>query len=189
MHIQSTRRICSKGVRRHPCTTLNNDEDMHSGVTQMYNPHSTTKWFTEICKSQCFLHFTISFIVIWTKASIAEFVQQFLNLLGDKQNATAIKTHTDATIMLPSCLKLQHSAMQSPKQYFMIHCVECFHANDPSAGSPTETLLRLLLPLNDKVHEIWHGIIQHTEHCYNPNDSPDHSIGRSDGRCVQRAGT
>ena len=25
------------------------------------------------------------------------------------------------------------------------------HANDPSAGSPTETLLRLLLPLNDKV--------------------------------------
>ena len=25
------------------------------------------------------------------------------------------------------------------------------HANDPSAGSPTETLLRLLLPLNDQV--------------------------------------
>ena len=26
------------------------------------------------------------------------------------------------------------------------------HANDPSAGSPTETLLRLLLPLSDKVY-------------------------------------
>jgi len=26
-----------------------------------------------------------------------------------------------------------------------------FPVNDPSAGSPTETLLRLLLPLNDKV--------------------------------------
>ena len=25
-------------------------------------------------------------------------------------------------------------------------------ANDPSAGSPTETLLRLLLPLSDKVY-------------------------------------
>ena len=25
------------------------------------------------------------------------------------------------------------------------------HVNDPSAGSPTETLLRLLLPLNDQV--------------------------------------
>ena len=26
--------------------------------------------------------------------------------------------------------------------------------NDPSAGSPTETLLRLLLPLNDKVQQL-----------------------------------
>ncbi|KGK34301.1 hypothetical protein JL09_g6552 [Pichia kudriavzevii] len=25
------------------------------------------------------------------------------------------------------------------------------HSNDPSAGSPTETLLRLLRPLNDQV--------------------------------------
>ena len=29
---------------------------------------------------------------------------------------------------------------------------KCDRANDPSAGSPTETLLRLLLPLSDKVH-------------------------------------
>ena len=27
-----------------------------------------------------------------------------------------------------------------------------YRANDPSAGSPTETLLRLLLPLSDKVY-------------------------------------
>jgi hypothetical protein len=27
----------------------------------------------------------------------------------------------------------------------------CGHSNDPSAGSPTETLLRLLLPLDDQV--------------------------------------
>ena len=33
-------------------------------------------------------------------------------------------------------------------------CTKCVDAacNDPSAGSPTETLLRLLLPLSDKVH-------------------------------------
>ena len=31
-------------------------------------------------------------------------------------------------------------------------CVVSTCANDPSAGSPTETLLRLLLPLSDKVH-------------------------------------
>ena len=34
-------------------------------------------------------------------------------------------------------------------------CIETlqisWHSNDPSAGSPTETLLRLLLPLNDQV--------------------------------------
>ena len=33
-------------------------------------------------------------------------------------------------------------------------------ANDPSAGSPTETLLRLLLPLSDKVHQTFHCNIQ-----------------------------
>ena len=35
-------------------------------------------------------------------------------------------------------------------------CERTFCANDPSAGSPTETLLRLLLPLDDKVCEIFH---------------------------------
>ncbi|EOD13240.1 hypothetical protein EMIHUDRAFT_76581, partial [Emiliania huxleyi CCMP1516] len=56
--------------------------------------------------------------------------------------------------------------------------------NDPSAGSPTETLLRLLLPLNDKVRTASRGLRRRS-----PGASPDHSIGRSDGRCVQRAGT
>ncbi|KAH0439015.1 hypothetical protein IEQ34_025977 [Dendrobium chrysotoxum] len=62
--------------------------------------------------------------------------------------------------------------------------------NDPSAGSPTETLLRLLLPLNDR----FNGLLAESRaanrpHHSDPNTSPDHSIGRSDGRCVQRAGT
>ena len=39
---------------------------------------------------------------------------------------------------------------------FHVHSRFCFvwgmHVNDPSAGSPTETLLRLLLPLSDKVY-------------------------------------
>ena len=30
-------------------------------------------------------------------------------------------------------------------------CLNWIRVNDPSAGSPTETLLRLLLPLSDKV--------------------------------------
>ncbi|KAI3480451.1 hypothetical protein L1887_57406 [Cichorium endivia] len=59
------------------------------------------------------------------------------------------------------------------------------------AGSPTETLLRLLLPLNDKVQ--WNSRDvrrrRNRPRRRDPNTSPDHSIGRSDGRCVQRAGT
>ena len=38
---------------------------------------------------------------------------------------------------------------------FMVSVVKhiTMRANDPSAGSPTETLLRLLLPLSDAVHK------------------------------------
>ena len=57
------------------------------------------------------------------------------------------------------------------------------NSNDPSAGSPTDTLLRLLLPLNDAV---W-GNLEYK--CTPPYTSLSHSIGNSDGRCVQRAGT
>ena len=68
--------------------------------------------------------------------------------------------------------------------------VQTFCANDPSAGSPTETLLRLLLPLNDKVCVSSPNIsLANQSRCQGPKSSPDHSIGRSDGRCVQRAGT
>jgi hypothetical protein len=58
--------------------------------------------------------------------------------------------------------------------------------NDPSAGSPTETLLRLLLPLSDLVYTIF-------QPCTGRGQSKGFTgpleIGRSDGRCVQRAGT
>src|SRR5260221_4357795 len=65
-----------------------------------------------------------------------------------------------------------------------------YQVNDPSAGSPTETLLRLLLPLNDPVRSTsqtnWTGYpFQYAD----PKASLSRSIGSSDGRCVQRAGT
>ena len=40
------------------------------------------------------------------------------------------------------------------KSCFDVTAMIC--SNDPSAGSPTETLLRLLLPLSDKVHQTFH---------------------------------
>jgi hypothetical protein len=61
--------------------------------------------------------------------------------------------------------------------------------NDPSAGSPTETLLRLLLPLGGRVQRNSQHTIELPHPYIDPNASPAHPIGRSDGRCVQRAGT
>ena len=62
--------------------------------------------------------------------------------------------------------------------------------NDPSAGSPTETLLRLLLPLNAQVWESFRATTEtRCPRRLSPNTSLKHSIGSSDGRCVQRAGT
>jgi hypothetical protein len=55
------------------------------------------------------------------------------------------------------------------------HCV-----NDPSAGSPTETLLRLLLPLSDKVYLTSHLQLGASN---SPEGSPDHSksVGATGG--------
>ena len=52
--------------------------------------------------------------------------------------------------------------------------------NDPSAGSPTETLLRLLLPLSDKVYLTSHIRIGSER---GPEGSPDHSksVGATGG--------
>ena len=36
-------------------------------------------------------------------------------------------------------------------EYLFKKCSKTLIMNDPSAGSPTETLLRLLLPLNDQI--------------------------------------
>ena len=59
--------------------------------------------------------------------------------------------------------------------------------NDPSAGSPTETLLRLLLPLSDKVYLTFRDMAR--SHAQSERLTGPLEIGRSDGRCVQRAGT
>ena len=52
--------------------------------------------------------------------------------------------------------------------------------NDPSAGSPTETLLRLLLPLSDKVYLTFHTGLEDPR---SPEGSPDHSksVGATGG--------
>ena len=72
----------------------------------------------------------------------------------------------------------------SPRTYITLHRtkVKCgFNCvNDPSAGSPTETLLRLLLPLSDKVYLTFHASLKDMR---SPEGSPDHSksVGATGG--------
>ena len=65
------------------------------------------------------------------------------------------------------------------------------HGNDPYAGSPTKTLLRLLLPRSDQVRLTFRSRrdAEAPGAARSPWASLNHSIGSSDGRCVQRAGT
>ena len=80
--------------------------------------------------------------------------------------------------------RVPHNSPQS------LHWYGCFRVmNDPTAGSPTVTLLRLHLPLNDEVWANSHGRAPMKVLSHDPETSPNHSIGRCDGRCVQRAGT
>ena len=91
----------------------------------------------------------------------------------------------------------KHNCGQTPVPPRAVRCTSrdrrsTTHGNDPSAGSPTETLLRLLLPLNDTVRATSRSAKAGPLPA-RPGSSPrislNHSIGSSDGRCVQRAGT
>lgn len=126
------------------------------------NVRSKIRWLTEFCNSHYLSHFAAFFIVSKAKISIANSCYFFIHNF----NSHTLYKH------------------KIPKNPFLIN------KNDPSAGSPTETLLRLHLPLNDKIYTtslMLNDLLQSTSQ--NPKCSPDHSIGRCDGRCVQRAGT
>ncbi|WCJ29453.1 hypothetical protein M5689_011088 [Euphorbia peplus] len=58
-----------------------------------------------------------------------------------------------APVPLPQAPKGGHRRSDDPPVCKRVRGSFCFAGfdNDPSAGSPTKTLLRLLLPLNDKV--------------------------------------
>ena len=62
--------------------------------------------------------------------------------------------------------------------------------DDPSAGSPTETLLRLLPGSSHTDQDGFHlqEVLAHPQ-AVSPHFSRNGSVPGSDGRCVQRAGT
>ena len=60
----------------------------------------------------------------------------------------------EAKITLRKVVRDDFSASNCRQCIYGIGVSQC--ANDPSAGSPTETLLRLLLPLSGKVYTTYH---------------------------------
>ena len=46
---------------------------------------------------------------------------------------------------------IDHTVKCDPERFAWVCVKDGYYGNDPSAGSPTETLLRLHLPLNDEV--------------------------------------
>ncbi|KOM53365.1 hypothetical protein LR48_Vigan09g202400 [Vigna angularis] len=98
------------------------------------NLRSKTRWFTGFCNSHQVSHFATFFIDARAEISVAE--SRFDSFRDDSVGRR------------PS---------ESTKNVFRILGTNGID-NDPSAGLPTKTLLRLLLPLNDKVQWTSHHV-------------------------------
>ena len=97
--------------------------------------------------------------------------------------------------MRRECPYGRHLAVFCILRYGILLCYDFrrrqIFVNDPSEGSPTDTLLRLLLPLSSRTCMSSQHTKSRPEAAYgtNPKCSFSMTIGSSDGRCVQRAGT
>ena len=145
---------------------------MPSGGSLGRNLRSKTRWFTGFCNSHHVSHFATFFIDARAEISVAE---SHIFFCWPRQ-----PTETSSGPPAPQLYRVpwRHPAPYSGQQPTRPEGREgggrwgrgggerlrgsilsrvrrsCFwkgNDNDPSAGSPTETLLRLLLPLNDKV--------------------------------------
>ena len=143
---------------------IDTEAGMLLGISQKHNMRSSPCRFTEFCNSQCLSHFAAPFIVVRTETSIAESCDRHMAVASDRRlhqdrlrYAVAVGMHGYAIHPAqpttrehlhgePECTS-PHTPHRRIHKSIVGKC-----ANDPSAGSPTETLLRLLLPLSDKVH-------------------------------------
>jgi hypothetical protein len=136
------------------------------------NLRSKTRWFAGFCNSHQVSHFATFFIDARAEISVAESRVDYnryrcsktLPASRSQTLSKAILVFLDADGAVGSFAApalhmevwgLSREPRQAPSPGKMDDTFTvCFgqgHDNDPSAGSPTETLLRLLLPLNDKV--------------------------------------
>ena len=147
--------------------SVDTEAGMLSGISQKHNMRSSPCRFTEFCNSQCLSHFAAPFIVDRTETSIAESceLKTWPARAIDKSEkydsrSLSVSWQWERTGMFfipsnppPASLHGEPECTSPHRPHRRIHkSVIGTCANDPSAGSPTETLLRLLLPLSDKVH-------------------------------------
>ena len=138
---------------------------------------SKTRWFTGFCNSHQVSHFATFFIDARAEISVAESRFDIQDTHRTPFCAHRVRGTTGGraihfgfpwriprrgSLARTSCLVARRrgegrDGVHAPPRLgpnVIIHvfavCCAGFD-NDPSAGSPTETLLRLLLPLNDKV--------------------------------------
>ncbi len=136
------------------------------------NLRSKTRWFTGFCNSHQVSHFATFFIDARAEISVAESRVCFRKMPPPPANGGMQSTQIDflgafraggsffgrrppqRVIPIQGFGTREACAPFVPlpvgKHVRGSFCYAGFD-NDPSAGSPTETLLRLLLPLNDKV--------------------------------------
>src|SRR5512141_1780411 len=125
------------------------------------NLRSKTRWFTGFCNSHQVSHFATFFIDARAEISVAESRVDLTRGIappdgqgrpgGAGVSLCSLTPSAPWVLLRPGglgCLARERSAGRGDA--FAV-CFGQGHDNDPSAGSPTETLLRLLLPLNDKV--------------------------------------
>ena len=139
--------------------------NMLSGMTRKSCVRSTFYWLTESCNPQLLPHFVAPFIVSSPRHPSPEVVFS-LSRFATKWNGqlrTLSKTNTqkkwqanlfDRSQQTPPPLATHEEAQKRDAHGHNATCtnMRLERANDPSTGSPTETLLRLLLPLRDEVH-------------------------------------
>ena len=142
---------------------------MLSGISRKRSVRSNPYWFTEFCNSQCLSHFAAPFIVVRAETSVAESCvrSKRWNSPPKAIHRRELIQHSDSfteeedgpnLIHYPRARargRRKNGPIPDPGQKLIkeVHSeLNVGRVNDPSAGSPTETLLRLLLPLSDKVH-------------------------------------
>ena len=134
------------------------------------NLRSKTRWFTGFCNSHQVSHFATFFIDARAEISVAESrfdisktttrprAPRFRGGGSAVFRSGSLAQHAPVFVCAPGSELPGREGTPSPKARrgpdvetgSRVVLLRRFD-NDPSAGSPTETLLRLLLPLNDKV--------------------------------------